>query len=99
MKQSSSYCYLIHFESPPRGKQRHYLGYTANLSQCWSDHQAGHGSDLTKLAVKQGIRITLARVWPDGSIDMEAALKRCHHSMSELCPVCMVGFVAGVLTG
>jgi len=92
-----AWCYLIHFDSPPRGKQRHYLGYTSNLAQRWGDHQAGHGSDLTKLAAKQGARMTLARVWPNGSRDLEIKLKQSGH-FERNCAVCMMNAIAEALT-
>jgi len=92
-----AWCYLIHFDSPVRGKQRHYLGYTSNLPQRWGDHRAGHGADLTKAAVRQGIGMTLARVWPDGTRSLEDKLKRISHFKS-YCPICMGDAVSVELT-
>jgi len=91
-----AWCYLIHFDIPPRGVQQHYIGYTTNIAQRWGDHQAGHGSDLTKLAARQGIRMTLARVWPNGSRELEVELKS-RHGAKRMCPVCSICAVSEAL--
>jgi predicted GIY-YIG superfamily endonuclease len=82
-----AYCYLIHFKKPPRGKQSHYIGYTSDLAKRWADHCSGHGSDLTRLAKSSGISMRLARIWKNGSKELEIQLK--HRGGKSLCPVCM----------
>lgn len=91
-----AWCYLIHFDSPVNKSKRHYLGYTANLAQRWGDHQAGHGSELTKAAVRQGIKMRLARVWSNGSYELERGLKRANH-FKRHCPICLRHDVAANL--
>jgi predicted GIY-YIG superfamily endonuclease len=82
-----AWCYLIHFERPV-GRFKHYLGYTTNLAQRWGDHKAGRGSRLTKAAVRQGIRMTLARLWSNGSKHLEIELKRANN-FKRHCPICL----------
>jgi predicted GIY-YIG superfamily endonuclease len=90
-----SWCYLIHFDRPPRGRQAHYIGYTSDLAKRWADHCTGHGSDLTRLAKRLSISMRLARVWRHGSKGLEIKLK--HHGGRSLCPVCMLEDVDRVL--
>jgi len=82
-----SFCYLIHFDSPPRVNQQHCIGYTSDLPQCKADHLAGRGSELTKAAVKQGISMTFAKFWTEGSRELEIILRQ-RGNYKRLCPIC-----------
>jgi predicted GIY-YIG superfamily endonuclease len=90
-----AYCYLIHFETPPRGRSQHYIGYTGNVKERWKEHCAGQGSDLTRLAKKQGIKMELVRVWRNATMKTEQYLKDC--GGKSLCPICMASEVQQVL--
>jgi predicted GIY-YIG superfamily endonuclease len=90
-----AWCYLIHFESPPRGRSQHYIGYTGNVRNRWKEHCSGQGSDLTKLAKAQGIEMELVRVWANASKKTERYLKDC--GGKSLCPVCMAAEVQRTL--
>ncbi len=87
--------YLIHF-SAPFGHARHYVGSTTrSVEQRFAEHVRGEGANLTVLAVKAGITLTLARTW-DGDRGMETRLKYrdnpqragVKHGMTRYCPVC-----------
>jgi hypothetical protein len=80
--------YLIHID-PPYKHARHYKGWTDRpVEQRLADHLAGRGALLTRLAVRAGSRLTLARVWPNTTKDREDSIKR--QDGKRMCPECGV---------
>ncbi len=83
--QCRGFVYLLHF--CPRYKHaRHYLGYTKNLTTRIQEHQRGGGARLTQVAVANGIRLELVRIWK-GNRKLERILKR-RKNAPLLCPLC-----------
>lgn len=88
--------YLLHF-SAPFGHARHYTGATGDdrLATRVREHQTGEGANLTALAVRRGITLTLARTWPGGR-ETEARFKHRNdparsgvkRGMARYCPLC-----------
>lgn len=82
---------------PPRVRafkkvSRHYIGATADnsaeaLHERLHTHYAGHGSKFLAAAREQGIRFTVAKVWPEGDFELERKLKN-RKNAPKLCPVC-----------
>lgn len=88
--------YLLHFDPPyvsEQGKAAgHYLGWTKSLDTLprrLREHKTSdaRGSPLVRAAVRQGCRIVLARVWPEGTRTQERILKNRSHR-PKLCPAC-----------
>lgn len=80
--------YLLHFEEPV-GRSKHYVGSTLAhaLRTRLRRHRAGTGAALTAEAVRRGIGIRLAYVWPASSRDDEKAVK-ARYRMNNVCPYC-----------
>lgn len=79
-------CYLIHFDKPVRGAQRHYIGWSSDLRRRAYEHLCGKGSELTRIAQLEGFEIRIARFWFDVGKDVELKLKR--RGAKSLCPYC-----------
>ena len=77
--------YLIHFEFPYK-HARHYLGYSAKLSQRAIRHSKNNGARLIQVINAAGISWSVVRTWP-GNRGKERRLKKRHDSPI-LCPVC-----------
>lgn len=93
-------CYLIHFsqfigsKTNPRGRARHYIGFTNNLSRRIHEHltNSENGAKILRALNLLGIEWEVARTWDapewsDGGHALELALKR-RKKASDLCPVC-----------
>jgi len=81
--------YLIHID-PPYQHAHHYTGWTDKpLLERFADHLAGRGALLTRVAVRAGCTLTLARVWPDTTKDREDSLKH-RGGARRFCPECGV---------
>lgn len=79
--------YLIHFERPFHHAQ-HYLGWSENVAERFTEHQTGTKGSRLLLAVRQaGIRFTIVRTWPDTDRHFERKLHNARHN-KRLCPVC-----------
>ena len=78
--------YLVHFTQPYR-HARHYTGWTADLDNRLSEHQAGRGARLLQVITQAGIDWTLARTW-EGTRQRERQLKR-QGGASGRCPICL----------
>jgi hypothetical protein len=70
------------------GPARHYLGWAADVDRRVAEHLAGRGSPLVRAAVRRGLPVELARVWPDETRDFERGLKR-RKEAARLCPLCV----------
>lgn len=81
-------CYLLHFD-PPIGRVRHYLGSTLThtLRTRLRRHRAGTASALTAEAVKRGVTIRLAYIWPAETRAVEKELK-LKGRFANVCPYC-----------
>lgn len=66
---------------------RHYLGYADDLDRRIAEHKAGAGSHLTRAAVKAGIELRVAQVWPGADRSFERALKN-QKNAKRFCPLC-----------
>ena len=65
--------YLIHFLTPYR-HARHYLGYSASLSQRQAQHMTGNGARLLQVIGEAGISWSVVRTWA-GNRSAERRLK------------------------
>lgn len=81
--------YLIHFDSPVKGC-KHYIGYAPNIQERWAKHLKGQGSQLTRLAIKNAVKMHLVRVWLRVSPTFEQAAKR-KKNLKRLCFRCNFG--------
>jgi predicted GIY-YIG superfamily endonuclease len=79
------YVYLIHLERPLPGG-RHYVGYTADLSNRIELHRSGEGAKFLKEANEAGISWLVVRVWMNADTDKEKSIKGM--SARIICPVC-----------
>lgn len=77
--------YLLHFSRPLHHAQ-HYLGWTRDLFERGSAHQAGRGSPLVRAAIAAGIQVEVVRTW-DGDRHLERQLKN-RKNARRLCLVC-----------
>lgn len=83
-------CYLLHFERPisPKSTCQHYIGFANNLEARVSYHRKGRsGVRLLEVAHERGIGFEVARVWEDGSKQLERQLKN-RKNAPQLCPIC-----------
>jgi predicted GIY-YIG superfamily endonuclease len=79
--------YLLHF-SMPLHHARHYLGMTkGDLAKRVARHRRGAGANITKVAVRTGIRLLLVMAWHDAPRSFETKLKRAG-SGARYCPYC-----------
>jgi predicted GIY-YIG superfamily endonuclease len=81
--------YMLHLSHPLRTKahaNRHYIGWTYNLSQRLAMHHSGHGARFTQVAVERGSSLELARTW-EGGRATEQRLKR-QKNAKRFCPIC-----------
>lgn len=81
--------YLLHF-SEPYYHARHYLGWVhgrrGGVAWRLARHLRGDGSPLVAAAVRAGLRVELALIWP-GTRGDERALKR-RSRLAAHCPLC-----------
>lgn len=80
--------YLLHFDKPYK-HAKHYIGWTANLSERLAAHMTG-GADSGRLmaVIKEaGIGFKLARIWTEATRDFERSLKN-KKCAPQLCPIC-----------
>jgi len=80
--------YLLHFDQP-LGNAKHYLGATSEdrLQQRLREHAEGRGASLTRAVFKRGIKVYLARVFPEMSFEHEKRMKK-NISFKNVCPLC-----------
>lgn len=79
--------YLLHFSENYR-HARHYIGFAKkSVETRFAEHVAGTGARLTQVVTRNGITLTLARVWKNQTRTFERSLKNKKHS-SRLCPIC-----------
>lgn len=81
--------YLIHLEKKLNDNRpaQHYLGYADDIDGRFELHKKGEGARLTAVAVERGIKLRLARIWPDHTRFHERSLKNSKHQ-NQLCPIC-----------
>lgn len=80
-------CYLIHFDKPVRGKCQHYIGYAPNVGKRIQKHLDGQGSQLTRIAVRNGITFRVVKIWQDEGLNFKAQLKKRAEG-PRLCHLC-----------
>lgn len=84
--------YLIHFSAPTKARrQQHYLGWTRDVEKRLARHRAGAGAELTRRAVAEGLRLTLAQTWrgtPAQERRMKEERRRVRRGFACLCPFC-----------
>lgn len=80
--------YIIHFEPDVSGYV-HYVGACEprRLEARLIEHARGHGSSLTKRAHARGVKMYLARVFPELGYEDEKRIKRASH-FKDYCPLC-----------
>lgn len=80
--------YLLHFSSKVRG-QRHYVGFTQQaLTARLAQHRSGtFGSQLARLAVKNGVVLELVKTWHGATLKLERQLKR-EKNLKRHCLIC-----------
>ena len=93
--------YLIHLDQAigsdnPRGRARHYVGTTRNLSIRMEQHLRGRGAAMMRYVAEQGISWSIARVW-EGGRKQERKIK-AYKCARRLCPLCRSQPPAGQLT-
>ena len=74
--------YLLHFSDG-----RHYIGWSSDIYARLATHRRGTGAELTRHAVKHGVAIDLAAVWPGAGVEVERAMKRSPPAKAR-CPWC-----------
>ncbi len=83
--------YLLHFSKPYRGAG-HYVGWCKDLKHPelrLQEHLDGNGNGLVHTVSKNGIDVTLARIWPDATRGFERWLKNLKGVGKRACPVCL----------
>jgi len=80
---SMPYVYLIHFDKP-LGHARHYVGYSANLTNRWLRHNQSSGSALLRACNQRGIKYHIARVWLDVEQSLERKIKKTQKHQTTL---------------
>jgi len=78
--------YILHFEQS-YFHARHYVGYSKFPIRRLERHLAWNEQALIVAVKKAGIRIHLARVWPDADKSFERKLKNRKHT-ARYCPLC-----------
>lgn len=80
--------YLLHFDKPYK-HARHYLGFTRNKDALtrFAEHGTAKGARLTRVAVENGVKLTLAAVWPGAPRSFERKLKN-RADVAKWCPCC-----------
>jgi len=80
--------YLLHFDQP-LGNAKHYLGVTGEdrLRERLKEHAEGRGAALTRAVFKRGIKVYLARVFPELGYEQEKRMK-ANISFKNVCPLC-----------
>lgn len=79
--------YLLHFASPVNGK-KHYVGFTQNLNNRLHAHGDGiFGCNMTRSAVKKGVRVTLGKSWLGVTPEHEQKLKK-EKNLKRHCSAC-----------
>lgn len=90
-KSKQGWLYLLHFK-PAYWHAQHYLGFAQgrkeNAFRRVDRHRAGRGANLTHHAVRIGVELVLAELWPGTRRD-ERKLKR-KSRLAALCPVCQL---------
>jgi predicted GIY-YIG superfamily endonuclease len=83
--------YLIHFSDPTAAGRQHYLGWSADVAKRFARHRAGRGAEQTRIAVSEGLKLTLAQTWR-GTPAHERRMKderRCvRRGFACICPFC-----------
>jgi len=79
--------YLIHFHRAYH-HARHYLGWTADLSERIDRHASGNGSPLVRAVTAAGIGWTVVRTWVGVTRDFERHLHKTKAG-PRFCPVCL----------
>ncbi len=83
--------YILHFDKKLHHAQ-HYVGCTENIDRRMNEHLHCHqcGSNLVRAAIKQGINVVLAKVYPNGDRALEKKIKAMKKT-SLVCPICQKG--------
>ncbi len=80
--------YLLHFSEKVADHAQHYIGFSdIGIERRLARHLNGDGSRLVRAAVQQGIKVTVARLWPNGDRKFERLLKNRKKARC-LCPLC-----------
>ena len=83
--------YLLHFSGRTKRGQQHYLGWTSNIERRITQLRLGSGAGVTRNAVAEGLKLTVARTWK-GTPDLETRLKEWSRQgrkgFSGICPFC-----------
>lgn len=84
--------YLLHFETPITGwhTTQHYIGYSEYLDRRIYEEMLGgsRAARLCQIACEREIPIHIARVWVNGTQDLEKQLKKWKCG-PRLCPICV----------
>lgn len=87
--------YILHFDKPVMymhsdtyGDSRHYVGSSPDIIKRLERHRGGRGSNMTKLAVEQGIDITLAVMFPGETLATEHQIQK--FGAKHFCPFCQL---------
>lgn len=80
--------YLLHYDEKIAHAQ-HYIGFTDDLDRRIREHRGGKsGARIVSEFHDRGIGFTVARVWPDGTRELERTLKTKRKKATALCPKC-----------
>jgi hypothetical protein len=80
--------YVLHFERALDGwADRHYVGWTTNVSARLTQHLTGEGAEPTHFAFSEGIRWVATR-WPGLTVDDETRLQDHHFDLKPYCEPC-----------
>ncbi|ROL61145.1 GIY-YIG nuclease family protein [Bacteroidetes/Chlorobi group bacterium ChocPot_Mid] len=83
--------YILHFDKKFHHAQ-HYVGCTEDLQRRLKEHLNCRqcGSKIVRAAIKKGIKIELAKVYPEGDRVLEKKIKSMKKT-SLICPICQRG--------
>jgi len=86
--KNTGFIYIIHM-TPKYKHARHYIGFSYDPKQRFSEHRAGRGSRLLEVAVNAGCKLKIA-VLGRGTRHDERRMKNEGHSVRH-CPYCKKG--------
>jgi predicted GIY-YIG superfamily endonuclease len=83
--------YLIHLDAPiPGGSNRHYLGWSEDLTERLAAHATSTGAKFLREANRHGIAWHIVMLWPGATSKLERQIKKSKH-LHRFCPVCPKG--------
>jgi hypothetical protein len=78
--------YILHF-SKPLAHAQHYVGYSETPESRLHRHIKRMEQPLLRAALQAGIKLTIARIYPDADRKFERQLKN-RHKTADYCPLC-----------